>query len=413
MSKTGLAPRLAHMVIHVSNITPDQTQTAGVLALLVQERGLGGRSIDVTQRLRSCIQSSETRARKVIAAARSLTDRLNSTVSNDRAEDVSEGLMLAFAYPDRIAQQMGVSQQGMVRYRLANGRGAEIEATEPLAREPYVVVVDMVGRAGAARIVAAAGISKAEIESHFSEQIETGSERQFDRQTGAVTQAVWSKLGYLRLSKPIQERLSTEENRQAYIEVIKSHGLACLPWSDADQELKDRLKFFQHVNPQNLASFEDTDLQNDVADWLGPYLGNIRSLQQLSGGQLADALRFRAGHEFGQNFESLVPKRYTTPAGSSLKINYHSHKAVLAVKPQELFGLDAHPTIADGATRLELELVSPAGRPIQITTDLPRFWRGSWQDVRKDLRGRYPKHAWPEDPLTAQPTRRAKPRGTK
>jgi ATP-dependent helicase HrpB len=414
LSKLALPPRYAHMVMAAAVYSVGDAEKAALLALLVQERGAGGASIDLDERLQRLQQARDKRSRQVMklstALAKTATSAVVAVAAIDASYDASPGLLLARGLPDRIAQRRGSGPGGMVRFRLANGRGAEIDAGERLAAEDFLVVVDMVGRAGAARILSGAAISKSELLTHFDDQIESRIETSFDPQTGALSAMKASKLGAIGLTKPTPMKINAENALPALLAAVADHGLQILPWRAADAELRQRLALLHHHFGGEWPDVSDGALLERLDDWLAPFLAGATSMARLSDGSLSNGLMLLAGHPSAAQLDRLVPVHFETPSGSRVRLGYGDDKVVLSVRPQELFGLDQHPTILEGRLPMEVELVSPAGRPIQITRDLPGFWRGSWRDVRADLRGRYPKHPWPEDPLTAAPTARAKPR---
>lgn len=420
LSKLALPPRYAHMVAEAARMSPKGAEQAAQLSLLVQERSAGGSSVDLDERLDRLRQARDKRNQKLLKLAASLAKSVSDHSGDGDGGDggntavPSSGLLLSRGLSDRIAQRRGVGPGGMVRFRLANGRGAEMEASERLASEDFLVVVDMVGRAGAARILSAAAISKSELMTEFKDQIIDQIDTNFDQQSGALTAMKVSRLGAIGLNKPVPIKIDGDDALPALLAAVRDHGLEILPWKSADKELRQRFALLH-----GLSSDEDANLWPDVGDqallgrlddWLAPFLIGATSLGSLNDGSLSNGLMLLAGHPSKEQLDSLVPTHFETPSGSRVRLQYYENKVVLGVRPQELFGLDRHPSIFDGRLPMEVELLSPAGRPIQITRDLPGFWRGSWRDVRAELRGRYPKHPWPEDPLTAVPTARAKPR---
>jgi len=194
------------------------------------------------------------------------------------------------------------------------------------------------------------------------------------------------------------------------LQAVRDNGLNQLPWRDADHSLRHRLALLAQHQPDRWPAMDDDALLASLDDWLAPFLDGETSLAALAQGKLSDALMMRAGHPSNAELDRLVPTHFDAPSGSRVALVYEPSGVSLGIRPQELFGLDEHPAVLDGTVPINLELLSPAGRPIQLTRDLPGFWRGSWHDVRADLRGRYPKHPWPEDPLSEPPTRRVKPR---
>jgi ATP-dependent helicase HrpB len=198
---------------------------------------------------------------------------------------------------------------------------------------------------------------------------------------------------------------------RAVIEAIRVHGLAMLPWAKETETLRHRLEWLHRGLGASWPDMSDKALRERLDDWLLPFLSGEASLARLDPSIIRNGLLSLVPHDLQRRIEALAPTHFAAPSGSYVPISYEGEQPILAIRVQELFGLDTHPSIADGKVPLTLELLSPAHRPIQTTRDLPKFWRGSWADVRSDMRGRYPKHVWPENPLEAQATSRAKPRG--
>ena len=414
LCRLALPPRYAHMVLTAAASSVDAAEEAAQLALLVQERGVGGHSIDLEERLNNlqASNSQDARGKRVQELAASLAKRARQLVSDaeDKSRANSVGVILASGLPDRIAQRRGPGPQGTVRFLLANGRGAELEATEVLAKQDYLVVVDMVGRAKSARILSAAVLGKADLYDSFQDRIEQVSETKFDPTSGDMTCTRTRKLGALVLDKPEKVKLSAEEVVPALLDAVRDHGLDLLPWRDADRNLRQRLHLLNSELGDPWPDMSDEALIAGLDKWLAPFLPAANSLSDLGDGSLSNGLMLLAGHPPAKELDRLVPTHFNAPSGSRVPLTYQDNRAILSVRPQELFGLDRHPAILEGRLAIDVELLSPAGRPMQITRDLPGFWRGSWRDVRADMRGRYPKHPWPEDPLSAPATARAKPR---
>ncbi|MEP1206840.1 MAG: ATP-dependent helicase HrpB [Rhizobiaceae bacterium] len=419
LSQLALPPRYAHMVLTAATASLADAEMAALLSLLVQERGVGGHSVDLEDRLHNLQSARDQRARRVRQLAGSLAKRAHSlaaaaaaaaATAKGKESGESAGTILASGLQDRIAQRRGPGPNGTVRYLLANGRGAELDATESLCRQDFIVVVDMVGRAGAARILSAASITKTELLDRFAEQIEERLETKFDPGSGSFSAKQTRRLGALILEKPKSVKLAPQDIATALQNGVAEHGLDILPWRDKDVELRHKLALLHRQLGDPWPDVGDEALVARRGEWLEPFLTNAASLESLGDGSLSNGLMLLAGHPSKSELDRLVPSQFVAPSGSNLTLTYADESVVLRVRPQELFGLDRHPMLLDGRLAIELELVSPAGRPIQITRDLPGFWRGSWRDVRADLRGRYPKHPWPEDALTASATARAKPR---
>ena len=413
--KMALPPRFAHMVLTALQYGKANAQRAALLALLVQERGVGGKSSDLSERHNRALRGSDKRTQNLLRLSQSiaLNAAKNSTTDShllSKQDLLSDGVLLAFAFPDRIAQNRGQAPDGSTRFRLANGRGAQIDGTESLAREDFLVVVDMAGRAGAARILSAAPLLKSDLEEYFSDQIGMVNEANFDSKAGRLNATESIKLGALTLSPAKKIQVDPEIALRALLRAIREQGLSLLPWRDEDTKLKAQLSLLNLHVGEPWPDVSDNILLDGLENWVEPFLQGQLSLDHLGKGALSDGLLLLAGHPSRQQIDSLTPHHFDAPSGSRVPIEYENNKAILRIRPQELFGLDAHPTVLAGILPLDIELLSPAGRAIQITRDLPGFWRGTWTDVRTDMRGRYPKHPWPVNPLNEPPTRRVKPR---
>lgn len=413
----ALPPHLAHMVLCAAQHSSQSAERAAILSLLLQERGVGGSHVDIEERLNHLGRSRNQRAVSLLKLAKSLARRATqsnptTTLTPDNEPVLSCGVLLAMGYRDRIAQRTAATPAGTVRYRLANGRGAELDSSQSLSNEGFIVVVDMAGRAGAARILSAAALEKSELLNHFSGRIEVRRRSELNVSSGQIESFETKQLGALVLAKPHRVKLAGPEVEIALLEAVAKHGTDILPWSDGDLRLHNRLALLYHHDPSRWPDVSETALLAQLDQWLAPFLSGKSSLQDLGKGALSDGLLLLAGHPAKSLLDELVPNHFTAPSGSKIRLVYGPDKVTLGVRPQELFGLDRHPTVLAGQVAIEIELLSPAARPIQITRDLPGFWRGSWRDVRADLRGRYPKHPWPEDPRSAAPTQRAKPRKT-
>jgi ATP-dependent helicase HrpB len=323
-------------------------------------------------------------------------------------DDLSTGLMLAFAFPDRVARNRGNGS-----FVLANGRGAAVEQTSALSRAPYIAVGELTGTAASGRILLAAPISQAEIELHFADHIESADEISFDRGAMALRARRKRTLHAITLWEAPLALQPSLETAKIFADGLAAAGLDRLPWSKAARQWRDRVMFLRKAEGEGWPDLSDDALVTSRDDWLLPALSDKTSLKELSAGDLSDALMTLLPWDLRARLEREAPTHFEAPTGTMLAIDYEAEQGpTIAVRLQELFGLNTHPSIAKGAVPLVLELLSPAQRPVQVTRDLPGFWRGSYASVRTDLRGRYPRHPWPEDPATALPTRRVKPRGT-
>jgi ATP-dependent helicase HrpB len=400
VARLPLPPRLAHMVIAAA--AQDEALTAARIALVLTEQGLGGRSADLRERLHRFASERGQRAE----AARRLADRIAKAAGGSlhNADDERAGALLALAFSDRVAKARG---DGFV---MANGRAAAIDPASPIAREPYVVIADIAGAAGRAQVLLAAPIALADIETMFASRIETRATVSVDAASGEVRGRRACRLGRLVLSESPLERLTGAELEEALLDAVRGDGLQLLNWDEAAEQTRARVALMRGIERDAWPDWCDEALRQSLDHWLAPALSGARTLRDVN---VSLALLASLPFDLRRRLDTEAPATFETPAGSSLTINYAAEGGpALDVRLQELFGLDRHPSIAGGRAPLTLRLLSPAHRPVQTTKDLPGFWRGSYAAVRSEMRGRYPKHPWPDDPLTAPPTRRAKPRGS-
>jgi ATP-dependent helicase HrpB len=462
----ALPPRLARMIVDSHRLGAGE-QAAEIAAVLT-ERGLGGDSIDLDVRLDQFRRDRSPRA----GSARALAQRWASQVANENvtirsadannvraaapsspspragegrgggsgatgasvaatpspqgggeprgvpqsrrehpargAGEPSTGVMLALAFPDRVARN-----RGNASFVLANGRGAAVDQASALARAPYIAVAELTGSAASGRILLASPITQAEIEQHFADQIETVDEISFDRGALALRARRKKTLHTITLSETPLALQPSMETARVLADGLISSGLDRLPWSKALKQWRDRVMFLRNAEGEPWPDLSDDALAAQCEAWLVAALYDKTSLKELSSGDLSDALMTLLPWELRTRLEREAPTNFEAPTGTMLSIDYEAEQGpTIAVRLQELFGLNTHPSIAKGTVPLVVELLSPAHRPVQVTRDLPGFWRGSYAAVRSDLRGRYPRHPWPEDPASAMPTRRVKPRGT-
>ena len=403
LSKLALPPRLAEMVVRGADAGAGQR--AALIAAILAEHNLGGAGVDLHDRLRGLERDRGPRARDAQTLAARWARQAGAPATD--TGQVSDGLLLLAAYPERIAKRRG----GAGEFRLSSGRGVFLDGGEALARADWLVVADLGGGAGRDRIRLAAAIDEAELLAACAGRIETQDVVETDA-SGRLKAKRVRRLGALVLDErdlPVDGAMIA----LALLDQVRRDGVAALPWSEAALALRARVGFLRGLYGEDWPDLSDEALAFTLEDWLSPLLQGRRSLAAIDAGALHEALRGLIPWDAQVRLDRLAPPRFTAPTGSGFAIDYAAEggpKAELRV--QELFGLAAHPMLADGRVPLTLALTSPARRPIQVTKDLPGFWRGSWADVRKDMRGRYPRHPWPENPLEAAPTTRAKPRGT-
>jgi len=402
----ALPPRLARMIVDSHRLGAGEE--AAEIAAVLTERGLGGDSADLDARLDQFRRDRSPRAVSARSLAQCWAAQVAASNFSQGEQDVSSGVMLAFAFPDRVARNRGNGS-----FVLANGRGAAVEQTSSLARAPYIAVAELTGTAAQGRILLAAPITQEEIELRFADQIENTEEISFDRGALALRGRRKRTLHAITLSEAPMALSPSAETAKVFADGLISAGLDKLPWSKSLKQWRDRVMFLRKAEGESWPDLSDNALAVTRENWLLPALFDKVSLKDFSAGDLSDALMTLLPWELRARLEREAPTHFEAPTGTMLAIDYEAEQGpTIAVRLQELFGLNTHPSIAKGAVPLVLELLSPAQRPVQVTRDLPGFWRGSYAAVRSDLRGRYPRHPWPEDPASALPTRRVKPRGT-
>lgn len=396
-----LPPRLARMVATAA--LDGRGRAAANLAAVLVERGLGGDGVDLDERVERFSRDRGGRA----ADMRRLAENWARIAGGGRdADPAPAGPLLALAFPDRVARARG--REG--EFVMASGRAGRLDPAIPLAREPFVVIADLAGTAGNARILAAAAIDADDIETLFADRIEAATQVTFEPQAVALRARSVRRLGAVSLGeKPLP--VPADENSAVILaEGIARLGLDRLPWTPGLSQWRARVSFLHAAEGEPWPDLSDAALSKNAADWLAPSIVGRSGLGAITADDLANALHALLPWELRGRLDTAAPTHVEVPTGSRIPVDYATEEPVLAVRVQELFGLDRHPQA--GGRPLVLHLLSPAQRPIQITRDLPGFWRGSWAAVRGEMRGRYPRHPWPEDPLAEAPTRRAKPRGT-
>ncbi|MBV8754194.1 MAG: ATP-dependent helicase HrpB [Hyphomicrobiales bacterium] len=403
LARLPLPPRLGRMVME--GVSASDSLLAAEIAAVVSERGLGGDDVDLTVRLDAWRRDRSQRAEDARQMARRWAVLSASSPSEGR---MSAGLLLALAYPDRIARNRG---SGSGAFLLANGRGANVDPASALARERFLAVAELAGTAAQGRIMLAAPIALAEIESWFGGRIESREEIVFDPASASLRGRRWRRLGAIVLA---EERVTVQpepEDAEMLAAGIIRLGLDHLPWTKALAQWRDRVLFLRQAEGAEWPDVSDAALAAERG-WLVAALTGKRALAELSPDELTMAVTGLLPWNLRKKLETEAPTHFVAPTGSRVPIDYAAPEGPkISVRVQELFGLDRHPAIAGGRVPLVVELVSPAHRPVQVTRDLPGFWRGSYQAVKAEMKGRYPRHPWPDDPLAAPPTRWAKPRG--
>lgn len=423
MARLPLHPRLAHMALIAKRrgLGPE----AALLAALLGERdvllGTGAlRDADLRHRLEliggkpgSAASDVRPGARKRIAEVARQIRRLLDVA--ERATDARHAAMLvALAYPDRLAQRRASGG-----FRMANGRGAVLPDEDPLARQDWLAVAEVGGGGVDGRIFLAAPISQSEIESLFADQIETVETVAWDSRVDAVAAHRQQRLGALVLSESGLREAAPERVAAALADGVRQSGLAALPWTAEARQLQARIALLRALDGADSGwpDISDAALRETLDTWLAPHLIGLRSRKDLARLNLTDILAAPLDWPRRRKLDELAPTHIAVPSGRSAALDYAAEQPAgdiaapaLSVKLQELFGLSETPRVAGGRVPVVLHLLSPAGRPVQVTRDLANFWRTGYPEVKKDLKGRYPRHPWPDDPLTAIPTAKTKRR---
>ena len=394
-----LEPRLAHMLLDARD--RGFGGAAADVAVLLTERGLGGNDPDLELRWRRWRSDKSPRAEAARRLAANWRRRLEV---GERAVDEHDlGRALALAFPDRVARRRDASGDS---WQSAGGRGFRLDSASSLAGSQWLAVGEVAGHASGARILSAAAITEQDVLDLFADRIEMRHDGDFDPATGSVTPTRSRRLGAIRVVSGPDPAPDQAVIEQALLDGAREHGLALLPWHECSRQLRDRAAFASLVDP-SIPALDDETLLARAEDWLAPLLTGKRRFGDVPPPVLAGALESLLGYRALRQLDRLAPAEFISPAGSHHPIDYAAPAGpTVEVRAQALFGLSHHPTVA--GQPLVLAITSPAGRPIQTTRDLPAFWGGSWRDVAKDMRGRYPKHAWPDDPASATPTLRTK-----
>lgn len=421
MAALPLQPRLAHLVLVAAS------RGAGVLgaqlAALLEERDVlrveGPARAPADLRLRlEALQHDEREVslhgarvdrdalRRVRQAGREIATR---TANSGSQHNIDVGVLVALAFPDRVAQRRPGSDG---RYLLRNGSGAVVTRGDALFDEPWLAIAELDGQPPEYRVARAVPISLEDLRPEVQDQLSIDRGVDWDERTRSVKAVQRVRLGAITIEeKPLRE-VDAEQVRALWISQLTRSGASAWPWSESATRLRERLAFLHHFD-RTWPDVSDDALVNTLDEWLGPHLDRLRNWTQLEQLPWHDALSTLVSWDRRAGLDRLAPTHLEVPSGSRIPVNYSSPDApVLAVKLQEVFGWTSTPMLLDGRVPVTLHLLSPAQRPVQVTRDLAGFWRTGYFEVRKDLRGRYPRHPWPDDPLTAEATRRAKPRGT-
>ncbi|ESQ78228.1 ATP-dependent helicase HrpB [Asticcacaulis sp. YBE204] len=405
VGRLPLSPRLAHMLLLAAR--DGVAETGAALAALLSENGLGGKAADLDLRLEGLNRDRSPKASQARSLAQNWARQAQSLIgaSKGKAGAKPAHALLAECFPERVARARGKPGE----FVMANGRGVYVDEHDVLAKEAYIAVGDLGGGAGRDRILLAAPLTENEILSLFADRLE--ARVVLERNGGKFKAVEQKRLGELILSARPLAQVPPKLLIEAEVEEIRQKGLKALKFSENAESLRERVNFL-HVQDLAWPDMSDAALLAGLSDWLGPYAAG-KPLLSLSASDVSQGLLGMLDYDQQRQLDQLAPESLRLPTGSGARIDYAAEGwPRVSVRVQELYGVTQHPVVGPNRTPVTLALLSPAHRPIQITRDLPAFWKGSWSEVRTDMKGRYPRHVWPEDPASAAPTTRAKPRGT-
>lgn len=406
----GAHPRLAHMMLRAKDM--GEGATAAALAAILSERDVirGVKDADIRTRLEAFDRGSANADRGALARAREQARAWMRTLDakDGRVEMQATGRLTALAYPERVAKRRGPAS-----FRMASGRGATLPETDALAKEDYLAIAALDGAGANAKIHQAAPLSLAGIEDLFASHIETREVCEWSSREKAAIAREEERLHALVLAERPLKKPDASKLAAAVLTGIRELGLKSLNWTPELEAFRARVNFIRKLEPDaSWPDLSDDALTRTLENWLQPFLGSITRAADFPRIDISNALHSLFDWEQKKRLDALVPTHVDVPSGSRIAIDYADDAPVLAVRLQEMFGLADTPTVANGRVPLTLHLLSPARRPVQVTRDLKSFWKNGYPEVKRDLKGRYPKHHWPDDPWTAIPTARAKPRGT-
>ena len=422
MAELAAHPRIAHLLLRGQALGLAD-MACDVAALLGERDILRGAGADVHSRL--ALLSGESRAARGgqggVQRAKQLARQYRGMLRGKATQPVADpdhprwlGALLALAYPDRVAQQR---KSGGAEYRLANGRAALFGEVDGLMKQPWLVIADLGSRQGQReeRIYLAAEFDPVLLDGVLSEQVSVVDQLDWDEREGVLRAERQRKVGELVLSREPLTGLDEAARTQALVSLVRRKGLELLPWTPELRQWQARVALLRQLDIESQGQSEwpdvsDAALLATLEEWLAPYLGRVTRLSHFANLDLSSIVRNVLKWPLPQRLDELAPHHITVPSGSSVRLDYSEHPPILAVRLQELFGSSDTPRIAGGRQTVKLHLLSPARRPVQVTQDLANFWRSTYAEVKKDLKGRYPKHYWPDDPLVAQATARIKPR---
>ncbi|HHC7403131.1 TPA: ATP-dependent helicase HrpB [Vibrio parahaemolyticus] len=394
----GVEPRAAAMLIKSQSHSDKMVNVALAAVALIEEPE---RNVtNIAHSLHRWLSGSHPKKSLLLKRAQSLAHKLDTTFSLREVDEDALPLVLSLAFPDRIAQQRA-NQFG--RFALANGHGAECRPDDMLGGCEYLVAIDLMrSHSNSSQIHLACELDVNILQTTFDSLFSTEEVVDWDEKKGRLVAEKQRKLGQLVIERVSLPNPGKEKMTQALLTYVRRQGLSSLNWTPAAESLLERIRCAVDWLPEQAwPMFDEASLLDSLDEWLEPYMTSVASVKDLSKINLVEALNARLGWPLNQHLDEWLPEHYQLPTGTKKRIRYqHGHEPVLSVRMQEVFGESTSPTVAIGRKRLVLELLSPAQRPLQVTSDLAAFWNGSYKDVQKEMKGRYPKHRWPDDPLT-------------
>ncbi|ENM4035078.1 ATP-dependent helicase HrpB [Vibrio parahaemolyticus] len=402
----GVEPRAAAMLIKSQSHSDKMVNVALAAVALIEEPE---RNVtNIAHSLHRWLSGSHPKKSLLLKRAQSLAHKLDTTFSLREVDEDALPLVLSLAFPDRIAQQRA-NQFG--RFALANGHGAECRPDDMLGGCEYLVAIDLMrSHSNSSQIHLACELDVNILQTTFDSLFSTKEVVDWDEKKGRLVAEKQRKLGQLVIERVSLPNPGKEKMTQALLTYVRRQGLSSLNWTPAAESLLERIRCAVDWLPEQAwPMFDEASLLDSLDEWLEPYMTSVASVKELSKINLVEALNARLGWPLNQHLDEWLPEHYQLPTGTKKRIRYqHGHEPVLSVRMQEVFGESTSPTVAIGRKRLVLELLSPAQRPLQVTSDLAAFWNGSYKDVQKEMKGRYPKHVWPDDPANHVATTKTK-----
>ncbi|MGY6399037.1 ATP-dependent helicase HrpB [Vibrio parahaemolyticus] len=402
----GVEPRAAAMLIKSQSHSDKMVNVALAAVALIEEPE---RNVtNIAHSLHRWLSGSHPKQSLLLKRAQSLAHKLDTTFSLREVDEDALPLVLSLAFPDRIAQQRA-NQFG--RFALANGHGAECRPDDMLGGCEYLVAIDLMrSHSNSSQIHLACELDVNILQTTFDSLFSTKEVVDWDEKKGRLVAEKQRKLGQLVIERVSLPNPGKEKMTQALLTYVRRQGLSSLNWTPAAESLLERIRCAVDWLPEQAwPMFDEVSLLDSLDEWLEPYMTSVASVKDLSKINLVEALNARLGWPLNQHLDEWLPEHYQLPTGTKKRIRYqHGHEPVLSVRMQEVFGESTSPTVAIGRKRLVLELLSPAQRPLQVTSDLAAFWNGSYKDVQKEMKGRYPKHVWPDDPANHVATTKTK-----